>query len=209
QKVLGLEKISVKDDFFSLGGHSLKLTRLASMIYKEFEVRVAIKDLFEATTLEAQAKQISLAKTCSFIEIAPAPLQASYPLSSSQHMLWVASQLEEANVAYNMPAVYIFRGNLNKAALEYAFDTLVTRHEILRTVFREDEHGEVKQFIQSPEKTNFKIAELDLRKKKDREEKVRGIVASAFKKPFNLAEGPLFGAGLYQVEDHEWVFTYV
>jgi len=46
--VLGLEKekIGVRDNFFESGGHSLKAIRLASLIHREFEVKIALKDIF-------------------------------------------------------------------------------------------------------------------------------------------------------------------
>src|SRR5690349_8312903 len=47
-----------------------------------------------------------------------------YPLSSSQRRLWILGQLEGSNVAYNIPGVYVFEGDLNANALSYCFDEL-------------------------------------------------------------------------------------
>jgi len=52
QEILGKEKIGIKDNFFELGGHSLKATRLSSQIYKQFEVKLALKDLFQKPVLK-------------------------------------------------------------------------------------------------------------------------------------------------------------
>jgi len=46
-------------------------------------------------------------------EIVPAGAAESYPLSSSQRRLWALGQLEESNIAYNIPSTYVFEGNLN------------------------------------------------------------------------------------------------
>lgn len=48
-----------------------------------------------------------------------------------------------------MPGVYVFEGDLDKPALEQAFTTLIERHEILRTIFKEDAQGQVRQWIQT------------------------------------------------------------
>nr|WP_233165340.1 non-ribosomal peptide synthase/polyketide synthase [Mycobacterium sp. AT1] len=49
--VLGVAVTSVDDDFFALGGHSLLLVRLASVIRREFEVDVPVAKLMVAPTV--------------------------------------------------------------------------------------------------------------------------------------------------------------
>ncbi|MES1249860.1 MAG: amino acid adenylation domain-containing protein, partial [Chitinophaga rupis] len=206
QEILGREQIGMEDDFFELGGHSLKVTRLASQIYKEFEVKLNFTELFTQTTPAAQAKLIGQVKKTGFSEISPAALQPHYPLSSSQRRLWILSQFEEGNIAYNMPGVYELEGDLNVAALEGAFGDLIERHEILRTVFKEEDEGEVRQFILSPEETGFRITCLDLRKK---QETIDHLIAADLIHPFDLASGVLLRAALYRVSEQKWVLTYV
>jgi amino acid adenylation domain-containing protein len=57
-KILGVEKIGKKDNFFLLGGHSLKLTILTNEIYKQFNVKIGAGDLFQNQVLENQAQII-------------------------------------------------------------------------------------------------------------------------------------------------------
>ncbi len=52
QELLGIEKIGIYDNFFELGGHSLLATRLVSMIRKELNIEVAIKNIFKFTTID-------------------------------------------------------------------------------------------------------------------------------------------------------------
>jgi amino acid adenylation domain-containing protein len=207
QEVLGLDSIGVKDNFFNLGGHSLKATRLASRIHKAFEVKIAFIDLFKFVLLEDQARLIEQAQKTSFITIPAIGLQANYPLSSSQRRLWIVSQFEEANIAYNIPGVYVLEGALNTAALSGAFDRLIKRHETLRTVFNEDEQGNTRQFIISAEDTGFKIEYHDLREETELEQKARRIVQNEFTQPFDLTTGPLLRACLLHIDENKWVFT--
>lgn len=72
---------------------------------------------------------------------------ADYAVSSAQRRLWVLSQFGGASVAYNMPGSYEFNGKLDLSALEAAFKALVARHESLRTVFFENESGELRQRV--------------------------------------------------------------
>jgi amino acid adenylation domain-containing protein len=151
----------------------------------------------------AQARQLS------YSGIARVPEQTSYPLSSSQRRLWVLSQFEEGNAAYNVPGVYVFEGALDVAALEASFQALIKRHEILRTVFKDDEQGEVKQFIHLPEAAGFNLVYRDLRQEAAAESLTKELVHLLFIKPFDLVTGPLLHAAIYQVADNKWVFGYV
>jgi tyrocidine synthetase-3 len=209
EEILGKESIGMKDDFFELGGHSLKATRLASQIHKTFDVKVELKDLFTYAILEEQARLIMKERKALFITIPPVALQTSYALSSSQRRLWILGQFEVGNIAYNMPGVYTFEGNLDRPALEQAFTALIARHEILRTVFRENEQGEIRQFIHAAGESGFRIAYRDVRQEQEREGAVKKGVQEDCFQPFDLATGPLLRVGLYQLEDHKWVLNYV
>jgi amino acid adenylation domain-containing protein len=209
REVLGKEKIGVKDNFFEIGGHSLRAIRLVSLIQKEFEVNIGLKEIFEALDPEQQAELIANAQKKEFITISPVAEQPDYVLSSSQRRLWVLSQFEGANIAYNVPAAYVFEGDLDRAALESCFNTLITRHEILRTVFREREEGEIRQVILSTAATGFEIRYNDLRSEQDVEKKVNELVQYEFTKPFNLYTGPLLRVRVIQVALEKYVVTYV
>jgi amino acid adenylation domain-containing protein len=56
--VLGRERVSVMDDFFALGGHSLLVMRLTSSIEAAFGVRLPIRAVFDGPTLEVMAADI-------------------------------------------------------------------------------------------------------------------------------------------------------
>ena len=57
QDVLGLDKIGIRDNFFSLGGHSLKAVTLVARLQKEFNVTV--NHIFKYQTIEELAKHIT------------------------------------------------------------------------------------------------------------------------------------------------------
>ncbi|QNN43947.1 AMP-binding protein [Pedobacter roseus] len=207
QDVLGKEGIGVKDNFFELGGHSLKVILLSGQIHKKMDIRLALKDFFEHPLLEEQSMLIEQAQKDSFSFISAVPGSGSYALSSSQRRLWILSQFPEANVAYNMPGVYVFSGSVNADGLFHSFSQLQERHEILRTVFREDGEGVVRQVVLTSSESGFFLEQRDLQGKDA--SFVDSVVESDFVRPFDLSSGPLFRAGLYRVSQDRWVFTYV
>ncbi|WP_254846670.1 non-ribosomal peptide synthetase [Hymenobacter sp. CRA2] len=195
------------DDFFELGGHSLSGIRLASRLSKEFGVKLSLGDLFSSPTLEQQAQLIEQGRKAAFTSIPQAAPHAGYPLSSAQRRLWLLSQLEGGNAAYNIPGAFVFEGALDSGALGQALRYLVGRHESLRTVFRADEAGEIKQYILPAEDAGFELTEADLRAVPAAEARVHELVLATGNAPFDLATGPLLRAGLFQTADDQWVFA--
>lgn len=140
------------------------------------------------------------------VEIPKATLSDDYPLSSSQRRLWVISQFGETGEAYNIPAVFEFEGVLDMAALSKSFDSLIMRHEILRTVFRQSPDGEIRQSILSTKEAGFRIGNHSLRKAD--EATVKQLVHASLSRSFDLENGPLLRADIYQLSDSKYIFSY-
>jgi acyl carrier protein len=51
QEVLGVERVGVADNFFALGGHSLKATQIMARVQERYGVRVPLRALFEDATV--------------------------------------------------------------------------------------------------------------------------------------------------------------
>ena len=62
-QLLQLNRVGIHDDFFELGGHSLLATRLMSRIRSVFNIEIALKSLFELTTIALLAERIEKDKT--------------------------------------------------------------------------------------------------------------------------------------------------
>ena len=65
----------------------------------------------------------------------PVPRTGNLPLSFAQQRLWFLDRLLPDKAAYNIPAVWRLRGQLDALALERSLNELVARHETLRTRF--------------------------------------------------------------------------
>jgi aryl carrier-like protein len=202
------EHIGVKDDFFVLGGHSIKAVRLSNEYQKNLAVKLSFRELFVHTSVESHAELIHSSKKEKFIQIAKVAPQASYPISDAQRRLWVLSQFEEGSVAYNMPGNIYLDQDIDIKHLKRAIDSTIERHEILRTVFKEDETGEIRQWIQTIEDLDFKIDYKDFRKEEDKEGKVKEYITEDSYKPFDLENGPLLRASLLQIEEEAYIFYY-
>jgi len=134
------------------------------------------------------------------------PRSDAMPLSFGQQRLWFIDQLEGGGEAYNMPSVRRLAGGLDVKALQSALDTLVERHEVLRTVFRSVD-GEPVQTIEEPRR--FALREVDLSGMSESErarETLRHIEEEA-KAHFDLSVGPLIRGRLLRLSEQEYVLS--
>ncbi|MCW3078681.1 non-ribosomal peptide synthetase, partial [Segetibacter sp.] len=147
QDLLEVEDIGIHDDFFKLGGDSLLAIRVISAIRKKLGIEVDINLIFEYPTIAQLAKNIQGGKSATLLPtVASVQTRPSLiPVSYSQERLWFMDQLE-GSVEYNTPAALRLIGQLNISALERSLSAIVDRHEVLRTVFRE-QGGQPYQFI--------------------------------------------------------------
>ncbi|MBM7173525.1 amino acid adenylation domain-containing protein, partial [Streptomyces sp. G44] len=137
-EVLGAAAVGADDDFFALGGHSLLAARLLGRVRARLGAELDLRTLFAAATPARLAPHVDEAATSPVAAPAPLPYGDAGPLpvSHAQHRLWFLDRLG-AGVAYNLPMLVRLRGTVDADALADALGDVVTRHEVLRTVFDE------------------------------------------------------------------------
>ncbi|SEM77971.1 amino acid adenylation domain-containing protein [Chitinophaga rupis] len=145
----------------------------------------------------------------SFAEITPVPVQESYPMSFSQRRLWILSQYPEMSRAYVIPNHVDMTDDLDITLFKKAVDAVITRHEILRTVFRENAGGEVRQWILPLDELGFEITLVDLSEQEDAVAQAGEYMEEDSFRLFDLENGPLFRASLIKLSDKQYRFFYV
>ncbi|MFJ4823360.1 amino acid adenylation domain-containing protein [Streptomyces bacillaris] len=148
-EILEREHVGADDDFFALGGHSLLATRLASRIRTALDVRLSVRDVFEAGTVAALARRIRGADVAP-VPLRPRPRPDTLPLSPAQQRLWFLQQLHGVGADYTIPFAARLTGPLDIPALRAALTDVAVRHESLRTVFPATD-GQPRQHIVAPE----------------------------------------------------------
>nr|WP_303047190.1 non-ribosomal peptide synthetase [Bacillus pseudomycoides] len=198
KELLGIENVSRTDDFFKLGGHSLKASVLVHRIQKEFNKAVSLREIFTSTTLKEMTRLTYDSKEIQYKSILPMEEKPFYPVSSSQRRMFAVNQLEgrESGVHYNMPAIIEIEGNLNVDQLASALKSLISRHESLRTSFHLNKQ-ELTQKVHSEVKWSMDFMHAD-------EGEMPELIRS-FIQPFDLSCAPLFRASLVKLKDNRFI----
>lgn len=195
--VLGLEQVSIHDDFFHLGGHSLLATQLISRVRDAFGVEVPLIELFDKPSVAEFATVLPEPADAAPRSIPPADRSAPLPLSFAQQRLWFLNQLEPGNTAYNFPIAVELTGEVNIPCLEGALQALTDRHESLRTVFVESAGAPAQEILP---RVAVPLHQAAIAADPDtRAAELRRWTAE----PFDLRHGPLLRACLLQVTDSD------
>ncbi|HLP62189.1 MAG TPA: condensation domain-containing protein, partial [Candidatus Deferrimicrobium sp.] len=207
-EILGIQAdIGIDDNFFALGGHSLKATVLAAKFRRTFNVEIPLAEIFKTPTIRRLAQFIATAQKTEFIDLIPVEEKEFYDLSYNQKRLWFFQQIEPHSSAFNMPGRILFTHSVAAEWIEKALAQVTRRHEGFRTAF--------KTINAEPRQTIAKEAGVTLNKvdlsslvgpeKQQARERIFHELASA---PFDLTQAPLFRAGLVKLTDREYEFIF-
>jgi acyl carrier protein len=197
-EVLSHPTIGIDDNFFEIGGHSLKATLAIIRIHKELGREVPLAQIFKTPTIRGLSGYIKRETGTNgiFRPVESAEKRDYYPLSPAQEGLYVHQALDRESTAYNGLRVVTIEGEPRMEKLETAVMKLVRRHENLRTSFHMVDDEPVQKIHETVE---FGLEFYDLapgEKKK---------TVTDFVRPFDLTGPPLVRVGLGKLEQTRYI----
>ncbi|MCP4148914.1 MAG: AMP-binding protein, partial [bacterium] len=194
--VLNIEKerIGIEHNFFEIGGHSLKATRLVSKIHKELEVNVPLPELFKNPTIKSISAYIQNAAQSKYQGIEPVEKKDYYPISPVQKGMYILQQKKTTGTAYNITAALNLTGTIQTAKIENTFKAMIKRHESLRTHF-EIQGGRLVQIVNEH-------VEFEMEKIEPTAERADGSVKNIIR-PYKMTEAPLLRVGLIKMGEQK------
>ncbi|PTX61374.1 putative pyridoxal-dependent aspartate 1-decarboxylase [Kordia periserrulae] len=142
------------------------------------------------------------------MEITKAAEQKNYPMSLNQRRLWVISQYEDMAGLYNIHDYRSLPIGCDTDIFKKAVTACIERHEVLRTIFKENHLGEVRQWIIPVTSFNLSIEEKDVSVADNPKAAMVAYIDEDAKKPFVLSEGPLIRICLFKLAENTYTFYF-
>ncbi|MCP4146166.1 MAG: AMP-binding protein, partial [bacterium] len=198
-ELLGAQRqtIGIDDNFFEIGGHSLRATVMVSKIHKHFNVKLPLAEIFKKPFIRTLADTIAEFTQDRYVAIEPAEKKKHYNLSSAQKRLFVLQQMEPQSTTYNMPHTVPLDKETDPAKLEEIFEKLIRRHESLRTSFHMvpvEPGGEIPvQVVHDAVEFKIEKSTLTAGKQDSNVAEMRAVneVRETFFRSFRLSKAPL------------------
>ena len=171
---------------------------LISKIYKEFNIRLILSELFENTTIETQAATIKNSVPMeNIVSLKCTEKKEYYELSSAQKRLYVLNQMDRKGISYNIFKWYLIEGEFDRDQFKDVFNKLIKRHESLRTSYEMIDNRPVQRVYKDVE---FEVEFYN--------SKGGGIEAikNSFMRPFDLSRAPLLRVGLVRTDELKHIF---
>ncbi|CAG6395522.1 amino acid adenylation domain-containing protein [Streptomyces cocklensis] len=201
-EVLDAEDVRADDDFFALGGHSLRAAMLTARLGARTGAVIPMGDVFRHPVVEELAALVEAAVPGTVSAPVPRPAGTQAPLSFAQERLWFLARLDPQDASYNMWLAKRLRGPLDEAALRGALDAVTARHEILRTRFPEVD-GAPAAVVEPP-----RPVPVELLRAAD-ENAAFAMVSARTNTPLDLGAAPPLRASLIRIADDDHVVCLV
>ncbi|WP_028595416.1 non-ribosomal peptide synthetase [Paenibacillus assamensis] len=207
RELLRVESVGKNDDFFALGGHSLKITQLIARVQKEFQAELSVPAVFAAPQLHQMAQILHSASSAANHAgaILPANEKEYYAVSGAQRSLLSVQQYIGESHVYNIPIALLIRGKLDINRFRQALARIVDRHEAFRTSFHFMDQGPV-QRIHSNGTIELEFRKIHFAADEEQvEDKLRELFVS-FVQPFDVSRPPLLRVELVQWQEDRYLF---
>jgi amino acid adenylation domain-containing protein len=212
--VLRVKRVGRDDNFFHIGGNSLRAVMTAGRVQRSMAKEVPVRVFFEHPTLCAFAKAIesmppanSANRTTPALSLQPRPEPR---ISHTQKRLWFQHRITTNAGLYNVTTTQRLRGPLDAAKLEAALGKVIARHEVLRTSFP-DTDGVPWPAIVPASLAQLKVSITDCssRSAAEFESEIRRVLAAEAREAFDLTRWPLMRARLirHSADEHVFVLT--
>jgi amino acid adenylation domain-containing protein len=221
-QVLGVEEVGVNDNFFALGGDSIRSVRVVSLA-KERGLNCTVQQLFEHQTVQALARILTTSEAeVSLSELQTEPFSLisadergrlpedvvdAYPLTKLQAgMLYHMELTHDAPVYHNVSSWHL-RAHYDREALQEAVQRVVVRHPILRTSFDLVSFSEPLQLVHRT--AYLACGAEDLRHLSETEQRqvIDAYMKDESHNRFDLANPPLLRLYAHRRTDDTFQFT--
>src|SRR6202008_3671032 len=124
------------------------------------------------------------------------------PLSFAQETMLFWDKLALHSAVYNVPLALKIEGRLDRSALKASTDLIVSRHEVLRSLFSFD-HGEPAVVVRRQRESDFSFVDLSALPPSEKALTIHGRSRAEACLPFRLDKDLMLRATLFRLSETE------
>jgi amino acid adenylation domain-containing protein/non-ribosomal peptide synthase protein (TIGR01720 family) len=194
QEVLGIESIRIDEDFFEIGGDSIKAIQVSARLLK-YGLKMEISDLLANPTIKQLGQCIR--RTDNHHVPEQGTVEGKVQLTPIQK--WFFRNNFTHNHHFNQSVMIYREVGFDESLLKQLFAKIVTHHDALRMVYRQEENGIV-QWNRGLEEPLFDLKVMNLKDSTDITAEIENA-ANKIQRAIDLETGPLVWLGLFKTLD--------
>ncbi|HEY6349974.1 MAG TPA: amino acid adenylation domain-containing protein [Candidatus Angelobacter sp.] len=215
-KVLGLERVGVEDNYFTLGGDSIRSIEIRAKAQAK-GLNISMQQLFQLQTIRALAQHLENTvapgrHTVPFSLISeqdrqklPANLEDAYPLSSLQAGMVFHSDYSSDYLIYI--TTFHLRGTFDADALRAAIAEVTKHHSMLRTSFDLNNFSEPLQFVHRRATVPMEFEDVHHLSVEQQERRITHWVETEKLRRFEWEAVPLLRVHVHRRGEHDFQFS--
>ncbi|MFA7290466.1 MAG: amino acid adenylation domain-containing protein, partial [Melioribacteraceae bacterium] len=190
-EVLKHENIGIKDNFYNLGGDSIKIIQIVSLL-KEQDYILKVTQILQNPFIEDLAKLVE----SNAVVIDQSEVEGLIPLTPIQNYFFESEMIPNKN-HYNQSVILRSKAAIDSAILEQSISTLVLHHDALRMIYK-FENNSWFQYNEDSSEAHYKIKFYDLREESNELESLHKI-GDELQSSLNIGSGVLFYVGHFRM----------
>jgi aryl carrier-like protein len=193
--VLGLQGVGIDENFFEIGGDSIKAIQIGARLNKA-GYKFEMKDIFAYPVISGLAPQLKK------IERIPhqSPVRGNLPLTPIQKWFFGNQTIDRHH--FNQAVLLYTRERYTKAEITAIFVKITEHHDALRMTYKEKKSGIIQTNRGPGNGNSFSLRENDLRNRENGKEKEElQTLVNEIQASIDLEKGPLMKLGLFHLED--------
>ncbi|AUB43295.1 Non-ribosomal peptide synthetase component F (plasmid) [Nostoc flagelliforme CCNUN1] len=210
-EVLGVEQVGIYDNFFALGGDSLRAVQVLAKADKS-GLKLSLKQIFNHQTIydlvgvtQQSDLSPSILKTAPFSLISseerqslPNEIEDAYPLTRLQLGMLFHSEYAPETAVYHDVFSYYLQAPLNIQILHSAIKEIVTRHPVLRTSIAMNQFSQPLQLVHSQVSIELPVDDLSCLPLDEQESNITTWIGQEKQRSFSWDTPPLARFHIHQ-----------
>ncbi|MFQ9580419.1 MAG: condensation domain-containing protein [Streptococcus salivarius] len=217
-EILGINNVKISDDFFTIGGHSIKAARLVNRLNSNFSLQISLEQFFDSPTISFVLSQIEQSnnqkkakKTINLdkaenLEIVQNDSVIStisnnnnvFQATETQKRIYALQMVNRRSTSYNMPLLLKSNERLDLNKLNNIYKHILDKFEVLKSNFH---FHEDKLMLEVNNNFSSEIKMISC------EEQEIESVLSSLVKPFDLENESLIRMNILRTNKNDYVFV--